>query len=200
MAHRRPTRCPPDLRLSNQRVLILPASPNKKATAGVAFLFGGGGGNRTRVRKPSTVRTTCLAWSFESRLAPANRQADAQPVASTDPHSQATRPCREADVNDTAPLAGPDPSAGQCSVSPVLGGERITLVVGVYRISSGLTRLLDLGMPCAASQPASKPGRPHEPVNAACFGNFNGRQGESYQIARLAPSDRKSSSSIGLSM
>ncbi len=112
-----------------------PPPPNKKATAGVAFLFGGGGGNRTRVRKPSTVRTTCLAWSFESRLAPANRQADAQPVASTDPHSQATRPCREADVNDTAPLAGPDPSAGQCSVSPVLGGERITLVVGVYRIS-----------------------------------------------------------------
>src|SRR5438094_10175219 len=24
--------------------------------------IGGGGGNRTRVRKPYTVRTTCLAW------------------------------------------------------------------------------------------------------------------------------------------
>jgi len=35
-----------------------------------------GGRNRTRVRKPSTVRTTCLAWLFELRLGPANRQAD----------------------------------------------------------------------------------------------------------------------------
>ena len=67
---------------------------------------GGGGENRTRVRKPSTVRTTCLAWLFESRLAPANRQAGAQPVASTDPQGQATRPCREADENDAAPVDG----------------------------------------------------------------------------------------------
>jgi len=66
-------------------------------------LFGGGGGNRTRVRKPYTARTTCLARSFGSRLAPAGRQADAQPVASTDPRGQATRLRREADVNDAAP-------------------------------------------------------------------------------------------------
>jgi len=58
----------------------------------LAHLTGGGGGNRTRVRKPYTARTTCLARSFGSRLAPAGRQADAQPVASTDPHGQATRP------------------------------------------------------------------------------------------------------------
>jgi hypothetical protein len=79
--------------------------------------IGGGGENRTRVRKPYTVRTTCLAWSFGSRLASAGRQADAQPVASTDPHGQATRPRREADVNDAAPVdrlspaSGPNPSA-----------------------------------------------------------------------------------------
>jgi hypothetical protein len=48
--------------------------------------------DRTRVRKSYTGGTTCLAWSFGSRLAPAGRQADAQPVASTDPHGQATRP------------------------------------------------------------------------------------------------------------
>src|ERR671933_272560 len=65
---------------------------------------GGGGENRTRVRRPSTVRTTCLAWLFGSRLASANRQADARPVASTDLHGQATRPYREADVNDAAPV------------------------------------------------------------------------------------------------
>ena len=87
------------------------APPIKKGTLAVPFLIGGGGGNRTRVRKPSTVRTTCLAWSFGSRLAPAGRQAGAQPVASTDPHGQATRPCREADVNDAAPVSRPSPSA-----------------------------------------------------------------------------------------
>jgi len=87
--------------------------------------------DRTRVRKSYTARTTCLARSFGSRLAPAGRQADAWPVASTDPHGQATRPCREADVNDAAPVAEsglrrfpfrPGPSANQCSVQPVLGG------------------------------------------------------------------------------
>src|SRR3989441_11948356 len=63
---------------------------------------GGGGGNRTRVRKSSAVRPTYLAWSFGSRLAPAGRQADAQPVASTDARGQATRPRTGADVNDAA--------------------------------------------------------------------------------------------------
>src|SRR5882762_4543150 len=64
--------------------------------------FGGGGGNRTRVRKSSAVRPTYLAWSFGSRLAPAGRQADAQPVASTDARGQATKPRTGADVNDAA--------------------------------------------------------------------------------------------------
>ena len=68
-----------------------------------ALLFGGGGGNRTRVRKPYTARTTCLARSFGSRPAPAGRQADAWPVTSTDPRGQVTRPRRGADVNDAAP-------------------------------------------------------------------------------------------------
>src|SRR5690606_5711127 len=69
---------------------------------GWGFIIGGGGGNRTRVRKSSTVRTTCLAWSFGSRLAPAGRQAGAQPVASTFARGQATRPRARADVNDAA--------------------------------------------------------------------------------------------------
>jgi hypothetical protein len=73
----------------------------------------------------------CLARSFGSRLAPANRQADARPVASTDPHGQATRLRGEADVNGAAPVVEsslrrspfrPGPSASQCSVQPVLGG------------------------------------------------------------------------------
>src|SRR5437867_4519515 len=67
---------------------------------------GGGGGNRTRVRKSSAVRPTYLAWSFGSRLAPAGRQAGAQPVASTDARGQATRPRTGADVNDAALLLG----------------------------------------------------------------------------------------------
>src|SRR4051812_41744959 len=73
--------------------------------------IGGGGGNRTRVRKPYAVRTTCLAWLFELRLASANRQALARLAASTDPPGEAATPGGEADVNDAAPLAGPRPSA-----------------------------------------------------------------------------------------
>src|SRR6266446_6124993 len=69
---------------------------------GLFSLVGGGGGSRTRVRKSSAVRPTCLAWSFGSRLAPAGRQADARPVASTDARGQATRPRTAADVNDAA--------------------------------------------------------------------------------------------------
>src|SRR5258707_15281036 len=73
---------------------------------GVNYKIGGGGGNRTRVRKPYTVRTTCLAWLFELRLAPANRQADARLAASTDLHGEAATPRGEADVNDAALLLG----------------------------------------------------------------------------------------------
>ena len=79
--------------------------------------------DRTRVREPYTVRTTCLAWLFELRLAPANRQADARLAASTDPPGEAATPGGEADVNDAAPittscpvLSRPGPSADQCSV------------------------------------------------------------------------------------
>ena len=30
-----------------------------------ALQFGGGGGNRTRVRQSSTLRSTCLVWSID---------------------------------------------------------------------------------------------------------------------------------------
>jgi len=103
-----------DMKQFMSRVRSSPASrgfssrkPHQKPRAArrqPLVLFGGGGGNRTRVRKPYTARTTCLARSFGSRLAPAGRQADAQPVASTDPRGQATKLRREAGVNDAAPL------------------------------------------------------------------------------------------------
>src|SRR6185503_7332225 len=64
--------------------------------------IGGGGGNRTRVRKPLTVRTTCLAWSFEFRLERADRQAHSRLATSTDPPGEGATPGREADVNDAA--------------------------------------------------------------------------------------------------
>src|SRR5207248_6003879 len=84
-----------------------PKVRNARASAPCFAFFtpeiGGGGGNRTRVRKPYTVRTTCLAWLFELRLASANRQALARLAASTDRAGQAARPAREADVNDAAP-------------------------------------------------------------------------------------------------
>ena len=86
------------------RVLFPQAAPKNQGLPEGSPFFGGGGGNRTRVRKPYTARTTCLARSFGSRLAPAGRQADAQPVASTDPRGQATKLRREAGVNDAAPL------------------------------------------------------------------------------------------------
>ena len=44
------------------------------------FNSGGGGENRTRVRKHSAVRTTCLVASFVSRPDTADGQAAAGPV------------------------------------------------------------------------------------------------------------------------
>ena len=37
-----------------------------RGVRGCIVEIGGGGGNRTRVRRPSTVRTTCLAWFFNA--------------------------------------------------------------------------------------------------------------------------------------
>ena len=95
---------------------------NQWLTLAAVSRNGGGGGNRTRVREHYAVRTTCLARSFGSRLAPAGRQADARPAASTDPPGQAARPGGEAGVNGAAPaeqawlappsLSGPSPPAG----------------------------------------------------------------------------------------
>jgi len=50
------------------------------AWAAVILRFGGGGENRTRVRKTSTVGTTCLVASFGSRLPDAGGQAAGKPV------------------------------------------------------------------------------------------------------------------------
>ena len=38
--------------------------------------YGGGGGNRTRVRKSSAVSSTCIAWSFEFNRGPSDWQDD----------------------------------------------------------------------------------------------------------------------------
>ena len=43
---------------------------------GWGFVIGGGGGNRTRVRKPYTDSSTYLAWSFGLTRHPPTRQAD----------------------------------------------------------------------------------------------------------------------------
>jgi len=48
--------------------------------AAVVVRDGGGGENRTRVRKPSTVGTTCLVASFGSRFPDAGGQAAGKPV------------------------------------------------------------------------------------------------------------------------
>ena len=41
---------------------------------GIKRLIGGGGGNRTRVRKSSAVSSTCIAGSFEFNRGPSDRQ------------------------------------------------------------------------------------------------------------------------------
>ena len=46
----------------------------------VAVVAGGGGENRTRVRKHSTVGTTCLASSLTSHSSQADGQAQEEPV------------------------------------------------------------------------------------------------------------------------
>jgi len=55
---------------------------NEKRPLAAAVLVevGGGGENRTRVRKPSAVGTTCLVSSFGSRSPDAGGQAAGEPV------------------------------------------------------------------------------------------------------------------------
>ena len=40
--------------------------------------YGGGGGNRTRVRKSSAVSSTCVAWSIEFNREPSDWQDGAR--------------------------------------------------------------------------------------------------------------------------
>ncbi len=47
-----------------RRLSSAPPTSTKNATARVAFCVGGGGGNRTRVRKYSAIGSTCLARSL----------------------------------------------------------------------------------------------------------------------------------------
>jgi hypothetical protein len=54
----------------------LESSQEKKARKIRASLFGGGGGNRTRVRKPSALGSTCLALFILFNLPSPNRQGD----------------------------------------------------------------------------------------------------------------------------
>ncbi len=58
-----------------------PSRPNKNGTTWVPFVFGGGGGNRTPVRKPSTVSSTYLAVSFDlTRNPPTGRLVASDPL------------------------------------------------------------------------------------------------------------------------
>ena len=41
-------------------------------------VIGGGGGNRTRVRKSSAISSTCIAWSFVFSCSSSDRQDDSQ--------------------------------------------------------------------------------------------------------------------------
>ncbi len=52
----------------------------KPAEAGLRVGVGGGGENRTRVRKRSTVRTTCLVASLCSHLRTVDGQTAREPV------------------------------------------------------------------------------------------------------------------------
>ena len=69
--------------LSRTRGASHPRRPYQIKTAphGVPFLFGGGGGNRTPVRKPSTVSSTYLAVSFDlTRNTPTGRLVASDPL------------------------------------------------------------------------------------------------------------------------
>ena len=59
-----------------------PVTPeNDPRETGLSFLNGGGGGNRTRVRKPSAAVSTCVALDLNSRrFAPSGRIAPRYPV------------------------------------------------------------------------------------------------------------------------
>ncbi len=62
------------------------------AENGWGFIIGGAGGNRTRVRKSSTVRSTYLVWPIEFDPASADRQAEDERVTLDLMPNQVTRP------------------------------------------------------------------------------------------------------------
>ena len=128
---------------------------------GWGFVIGGTGGNRTPVRKPSPVSSTCLAVWFGSRLsgrAAARYRPGQHPWISSMPKVHGRRP---ADVNDLSTLAGP---AHRPAVERLTGVKRRGRNVRRSQLlrSSGLASVLVLGMPCADSAPTSKPGRSQE--------------------------------------
>ena len=59
---------------------------------GWGFDIGGGGGNRTRVRKPSTDSSTYLAVLFKFNRTPTNEQASVKRVTLDLTLNQVTRP------------------------------------------------------------------------------------------------------------
>jgi hypothetical protein len=124
------------------------------------WVFGGGGRNRTAVRKSSTDSSTYLAWLFVLvRNPPTGRLVADEPLG-----------FRALPRGEEAPLAHVNDSAVDCSTRPM--SKPVRSPAGVRRLernarrwrlllSSGFTRELVLGMHCSALRPTSKPGRPH---------------------------------------
>ena len=120
---------------------------------------GGGGGSWTRVRKPFSVGSTCVAAKFESYRLPcrAAGQQTASHLSFGWMSATATNPrlCQMILLSVTRP----GPETNRCSISQ-LSSESETLIVGVYFVCSGFTRWLHLDMHHTASASPSKPRRP----------------------------------------
>ena len=110
-----------------------------------ALVYGGGGRNRTAVRKPSTGRSTYLVWPFVLTVfARADALEDSESLSFSAGYRDSGRhePVRDDSATGRGLRRVPVPPHRQngCRVWPVLGGQSVTVVVGDYCVSSGFTR------------------------------------------------------------
>ena len=120
--------------------------------------IGGGGGNRTRVRKYSAIGSTCLSQPIVFNL-PA---PDGQGVRSAIPNwvlaDQVRTPVTAIPCDFTPGTRRPQASGGQRLAG--LSGESVVVVVGNYKFADGFARYPAPRHAPQVLQPTSKPSRP----------------------------------------
>jgi hypothetical protein len=133
------------------------------------FCFnGGGGGNRTRVRKPSAIGSTCLSRSIDLTDCYPTGREDNQRFRLGFNDSAPNVRCRDlVRVDAWMPRRAWTHKHGSSQTAPYWGlsSECVVVVVGNYSFAVGLTRSSAPRHAPQVSQPTSNPGRPLKAVS-----------------------------------